>query len=157
MRTALTGEKIAGHVQDLHLATEAAESALRRGQREIRRDSGKLSSNRLHETFVLPGTPINDDQDRSPPDLANWYDAKTLTISEAELNTSQDDSETPVPMPQYKLERFDKDCPDLGIGSSMSEQSDCLRGSSAYRIFGRGIGRSNENTVILQSLLIEGL
>ena len=109
MKTALTGERIAGHVQDLHLANESAESALRRGQRRLRRVAHSITTPEMHISIPLPpGAPENPDQPVNPPDLTNWS-SRTIEVAASELvKPANDDSETPVPQPLYKLELFDQ-------------------------------------------------
>lgn len=155
MRTAFTGEKISGHIQDLHLANESAESALRRGQRSIRQKD-PLAYPSLHDTTVdnLEATSANLVE---PPDLKDW-EVRYTVVSQAEMQIgSNETAVTALPRPRYKLELFNKECPTLDTGATFSEEEDCNRGKRFYRIFGRGLGRSGENQVILQSLLIEDI
>lgn len=156
MRTAITGEKIAGHIQDQHLATESAESALRRGQRFVRTFGRSIPSRILHDTIAKPGVPATSpiyDQ----PNLTSWTERVVeVTASEMQISTN-DDAVTPLPRPQYKLELFDTDENEWGQGSSVSAEEQDIRENAYYRIFGRGVGRSGGNEVILQSLLIRKL
>ncbi len=158
MRTSMTEEKISQSVQDLHLATEAAESALRHGQRFLKTASQRDSDPGFYKTWELEGPP--------PPDLSisawNLGEGSStavkpyyqLTTTDMEMLGTIFTSKTQQPLPKFILEEFAVEGADLSKGHDADELGD-PRETSYFRVIGRGLGLNSENEVILESLIIE--
>ncbi len=151
MRTALTEEKIAQSIQDLHIATEAAESALRHGQRQLKTAYQKAFQDGFTATHELGSV---------PPNLGDWENnIYQLAISEMTVDRTSIalDSDTKVAawMPRYRLEEFFLPGNELDSGGSISAEEKGPRSTSYFRVIARGLGLDGKNEVMLESVVIE--
>lgn len=158
MRTSMTEEKISQSVQDLHLATEAAESALRHGQRFLKNAYQRGTDPGFYKTWELDGPP--------PPDLSMdaWNRGEApdtsvkpyyqLSSADMQMNSSVFTSRTQQSLPKFILEEIAVEGADLTKGHEADEIGD-PRETSYFRVIGRGLGLSDQNEIILESLIIE--
>ncbi len=152
MRSALTEEKIAGNLQDLHLATESAQSALRDAQRRIRITSDLETENGFYRSVG---------ENTSIPDLTTWTDATSFQVSNNEMARTGDDfdatydNDGTFPYPRFKLEKFAFQ-PTYGIGDSTPIEIEASRSNSFYRVIARGVGPSGNNEITLESIIVQG-
>jgi type IV pilus assembly protein PilX len=151
MRTALTEEKISQSIQDLHIATEAAESALRHGQRQLKTAYQKKFQDGFSTTHELGA---------EPPNLGDWEnDIYKMVIGDLQVDRSSKalDSDTKVLawLPKYRLEEFFVPGNELDSGSSVSAEEKGPRSTSYFRVIARGLGLDGKNEVMLESVVIE--
>ncbi len=149
MRSALLEERIAGDLQEAHLAIEAAESALRHGQRGVR-NSTDLELDSVY--YISHG------ENSTPPDLITWTNATSYQLSSADMDRSAGYGfdaayESAYVYPRYKIEEFDANTPeDIGFSTSTTL---AIHATSTvyYRIIARGVSGSGNNEVILESII----
>lgn len=158
MRTSMTEEKISQSVQDLHLATEAAESALRHGQRFLKNAYQRDTDSGFYKTWELDGPP--------PPDLSisAWNTGEApdtsvkpyyqLSSADMQMDSGVFTSRTQQPLPKFVLEEIAVEGADLTKGHEADEIGD-PRETSYFRVIGRGLGLSDQNEIMLESLIIE--
>ncbi len=156
MRTALTEEKIAQSIQDLHIATEAAESALRHGQRQLKTAHQKTFQDGFTATHDLGQPPHN-----LPHNLTDWEsDIYQLAITDMSVDRTSkaldSDSKVAAWLPKYRLEEFFLPGNELDTGSSISSEEKSLRSTSYFRVIARGLGLDGKNEIMLESVVIEG-
>ena len=132
-------DKIAGNTRDMELAFEAAEAALRAGERDA---SGTVPATfgtggwyRFGDSFA--SAPTTRAPDWSVP--ANWSTADTLDY------TLGDDLWDVASAPAYAIEELPPLPPDnLEAGAP-------LPAPSLYRVTARGVGASGRTAVVVQS------
>ena len=158
MRTSMTEEKISQSVQDMHLATEAAESALRHGQRFLKNASQRDTDAGFYKTWELDGP--------APPDLSQvaWNKGEApdtsvrpyyqLTAADMQMSGTVFTSLTTQPLPKFILEEIAVEGADLTKGHEADEIGD-PRETSYFRVISRGLGLNQQNEIILESLIIE--
>ena len=139
MRGALVEESISTNIQDQHLATESAESALRAGERKLKTSAPNPDTDLGYYTY-LRGT---------MPDIFTWNASNSYVIPDADWGANN-----LQPAPRFKIELFA--APDsssmLGDGGSTAEK---LATSSKYiRIIGYGQGRSENSVALEESIVI---
>lgn len=151
MRTALTEEKISQSIQDLHIATEAAESALRHGQRQLKTAYQKKFQDGFSSTHELGSV---------PPNLGDWEnDIYQLVISDLQVDRSSkaldSDAKVSAWLPKYRLEEFFLPGNELDSGGPTSAEEKGPRSTSYFRVIARGLGLDGRNEVMLESVVIE--
>lgn len=151
MRTALTEEKISQSTLDLNISTEAAESALRHAQHQLKIAPQKTVQAGYTKSYVLGA---------NPPNLGDWEnDVYQLEISDMLLDRSSEalstDAKVAAWMPKYKLEEFFVSSNELDTGSSVSAEEKEPRSTSYFRIIARGLGLDERNETLLESVVIE--
>ncbi|MFT5259524.1 MAG: type IV pilus assembly protein PilX [Saprospiraceae bacterium] len=152
MRGALVNEKVANQTQDIHIANDSAESALRVAERALL-SSTNLSPAGLYTSY---GETI------SVPDVYDWSGATQIDNSSIDLSSSSGfDSKAyaaggKYELPKYYIEAFGLGSGDLTRGhSTPSEYTDALK-TAYYRIIARGVGLSGKNAVMLEETIIVG-
>lgn len=138
MRSALVEEKISTNIHDRHLASEAAESALRAGERTLI-TSSIYNSPGFYDTFT----------DSNIPDTLNWTSA-----AHYQVNSNIWDSSHPQPAPKFKIELFDAPDYSLNLGEGKSEEEALAGSSKFYRIIGYGEGRATTTAALEESTII---
>lgn len=136
--TALQGtlleEKMAGNLRDETLAFQAAEAALRSGERFL-------------EQVTLPEFNGSDGlyhhADSPVPDPVNWQDWET---SSKTIDVTMDGVSSE---PRYVIEQLPS-VPLMGEGGS-AQQSGSLLNASMFRVIARGVGGNDATMVVLQS------
>lgn len=151
MRTSLTEEKISQSVLDLNIATEAAESALRHGQRQLKTAYQRTFQAGFTKTHELGA---------EPPDLSDWnnniYQMSSGDIQVDQTSKALDTSgEVAAWLPKYRLEEFFVPGNELDTGSSISLEEKEPRSTSYFRVIARGVGLDGENEILLESVVIE--
>ncbi|MCP3953708.1 MAG: hypothetical protein GY697_16040 [Desulfobacterales bacterium] len=140
MRGALTEELISINIQDHHLATESAESALRAGERTLKYGGANNTDPGYYSSY---NNPIN------APDLYSWDDTNSYKIaSDIWVNSNQ-------PIPRYKIELFASIHKKKNVlPSEGTTEAQALAASTKYyRIIAYGQGRS-ENAVVLEESIV---
>ena len=151
MRTALTEEKISQSNQDLNISQEAAESALRHGQRQLKKAYQITFEEGFSKTHLLGAI---------APDLSDW-DTKIyqMQISEMQVDRSSkaldSDAKVAAWLPKYRLEEFSVPNNEKDTGSSVSAEEKEPRSTSYFRIIARGVGLDGQNETMLESIVIE--
>jgi type IV pilus assembly protein PilX len=149
MRNALREEKIAQSAQDMNLASEAAESALRQGQYRLRDHEIGSTDSGLSKSW-LPGA--------RAPDLSTpeWESDRPyhLSVTDMAFNSDTLDARTTPLRPKYWVEEVGVETKDLGRGHLNIEFTRPLN-IRYYRIIARGLGLSGKNEILLETMLIE--
>lgn len=151
MRTSLTEERISQSVQDLNIASEAAESALRHGQRQLKTAYQKSLQSGFYKTHTLGAI---------APDLSQWENGiyrmslQDMTVDRSSLALNND-SKVQAWLPRYRLEEFFVPDNELDTGSSISREEKAPRSTSYFRVIARGVGLQGENEILLESIVIE--
>jgi type IV pilus assembly protein PilX len=137
MRGALSEEQVSINIQDHHLATEAAESALRAGERALI-SSSVLVNNPGYYSYL----------DGTTPELYTWTDSNSYKILNSVwgINNLQ-------PVPRYKIELFAAIDRLENLGAGMTEAEALAASTKFYRIIGYGQGRS-ENAIVLEESIV---
>jgi len=153
MRTALTEEKISQSNQDLNIAQEAAESALRHGQRQLKKAYQITFDNGFTKTHLLGAV---------APDLSVWDNSENYQVGIADMQVDQNsskalDSDIKVEawLPKYRLEEFSVPNNEKDTGTSVSAEEKEPRSTSYFRIIARGVGLDGQNETMLESIVIE--
>ena len=151
MRTSLTEEKVSQAILDLNIATEAAESALRHGQRQLKTAYQRTFQAGFSKTHELGA---------EPPDLSDWNN-NIYQMGRADIQVDRSskalDRDTKVDawLPKYRLEEFFVPGNELDTGSSISLEEKEPRSTSYFRVIARGVGLDGENEILLESVVIE--
>jgi len=137
MRGALVEEGISINIQDQHLATESAESALRAGERKV-----KHSSHAGHVGYYSF-------QLGSMPDIFSWDNSNSYVIPDAVWGANN-----PQPAPRFKIELFR--APDVSetVGDGVTVAEKLGTSSRFYRVVGYGQGRSDNSVALEESIVI---
>lgn len=151
MRSSMTEEKISQSNQDLNISQEAAESALRHGQRQLKRAYQITFDDGFSKTHLLGAV---------APDLSDWdNNIYQMQISDMQVDRSSKalDSDLKVAawMPKYRLEEFSVPNNEKDTGSSVSAEEKEPRSTSYFRIIARGVGLDGQNETMLESIVIE--
>lgn len=151
MRTSLTEEKVARSIQDLNIASEAAESALRHGQRQLKT---------AYQKSFQAGFTKSHELGAEPPNLGDWENnIYQLALGDMQVDQSSkamnSNAKVAAWLPKYRLEEFSVPGNELDTGSSISLEEKEPRSTSYFRVIARGVGMDGDNQVLLESVVIE--
>lgn len=147
MKGTIINEKIAQNLQDIHLATESAESAIRVAHRTLTSPTNKTLDLGYFETNVSTGI---------APNLRDWSsNFYTVAADKLDTTSSHFSSRATQPMPRYRIEKFFIPHSELDIGTSIPEEDKEVRFTKYFRVIGRGVGLDGNNEVLLESIVIE--
>ena len=134
MRNTLMQERMAGNLRDRNLAFQAAEAALREGERVAPNSAGP---------------PVGFD----PTEIANW---ETLFVDDNSGTDYSTDIEGLAARPRYFVEELADipvdDCPE---GQVCDVEFGAMETRSLFRVTARGVGGSEDAVVILQSIVMQ--